>query len=168
MKIPHLFSNEEFFNCHPIKSNIMKDQLQQTVSEASDSFIITPLSLRKLVSRVQASLLPLAAARGSFIINGIEEELSVSADEDILAFVIGNLICNAVNSSTSLCIRVETICQGNHIQVIVKSSGKANHATGMQSLLSMSGAAARFGGIVAIQSEPRGGYAVVLSLGAAA
>lgn len=146
----------------------MKNQYQLDLPQTAPTFVSEPIALHKLVSRVSAGVLPQATAKKSFIVNEVDEKISVMADEDILAFVLGCLISNSVLSTYDSCIRVSTVSKGNSIQIVVKNNGKFDYTPGMHSLVTMSGAARKLGGIICLQSEPRGGYTVVLSIAAAA
>jgi hypothetical protein len=146
----------------------MKNQFEQDLSQTVPTFTAEPIALQRLVSRVSAGLLPQATAKSSYIINEVDEKISVIADEDILAFVLTCLIGNSVCSTSNSCIRVETVSKGNSVQIVVKNNGKFDYTPGMHSLVTMSGAARKLGGIICLQSEPRGGFTVVLSIAMAA
>jgi hypothetical protein len=146
----------------------MKDHFQNELVQAALPFVCEPIALHKLVEKVQAGLLPNAVDKHSFIINDVGEDLVVMADEDVLGFVIGALISNAICSTSNSCIRVETVSRERQIQIIVKNNGKFDYSPGMHSLVTMTGAARKLGGIISLQSEPRGGFTVVLSMAAAA
>jgi signal transduction histidine kinase len=146
----------------------MKNQFQPDLSQDVPTITAEPIALHNLVNRVSTGLLPQATAKSSFIINEVDEKISVIADEDILAFVLGCLISNSVCSTSHSCIRVETISKGNSVQIVVKNNGKFDYIPGMHSLVTMSGAARKLGGIICLKTEPTGGFTVVLSLAAAA
>jgi light-regulated signal transduction histidine kinase (bacteriophytochrome) len=146
----------------------MRNHLQNELAQSALPFVCQPIALHKLVDKVQTGLLPNAIDKNSFIINDVKEDLVVMADEDILAFVIGALISNAICSTSNSCIRVETVSRERQIQIIVRNNGKFDYSPGMHSLVTMTGAARKLGGIISLQSEPRGGFAVVLSMAAAA
>ena len=58
---------------------------------------ISTVSLHQLVDRLMVSFIPLAVAKKSFIINDIDTEFAIEADEQVLAFVVGNLLNNMIN-----------------------------------------------------------------------
>src|SRR5579872_7457025 len=81
------------------------------------------ISLHELIDRVAAGLLPQAIGKRSFIINEVDDSLYVSMDEDILAFVVGGLISNAVCSTSRACIRIETARNEKNVQVVIRNNG---------------------------------------------
>src|SRR5688572_5363282 len=81
------------------------------------------VSLHHLVDRLMDSFIPLAVAKRSFIINDIDVEFNVQADEQMLAFVVGNLLSNVINSSKSVCIRIEAVRKENGVQLRVRNNG---------------------------------------------
>jgi len=81
------------------------------------------VSLHKLVSELLGSLLPAAVTRRNLILNEIPRDLRVSADENMLAYVLWNLINWAVQSSQNDCIHIEATTAGDHLKVRIKDVG---------------------------------------------
>src|SRR6185503_17433791 len=90
---------------------------------ANQTCTSTTVSLHKLVDQLMNSFVPLAVDQHSFIINDVAETFQLNADEQVLAFVVGNLLNNAINSSHSVCIRVEAVKQPEGIQIRVRNNG---------------------------------------------
>jgi signal transduction histidine kinase len=130
----------------------------------TDSIYSTPTSLYKLVSSLQAGLLPLAVDRKSIIINDIDKTISVLTDEDTLAFIIGGLISNAVYSTSNCCIRVEALCVEDGIQVQVRNNGAFMYNNQMRSLCQITDAARKLGASIGLYREEELGLTVVLSI----
>jgi len=141
----------------------MKNQTS-TPSFSAKSNCSAPVSLHQLVNRLQAGLLPQAISKRSIIINDIAKTLFVSADEDILAFILGSLISNAVYSTSNCCIRVEAISREGCIQIQVKNNGVFIYSSLMHSLGHIADAARKLEGSICLQNESNSGITVGLSL----
>jgi signal transduction histidine kinase len=87
------------------------------------------VSLHHLVDRLMVSFIPLAVSKHSFIINDIDARLNVQADEQVLAFIVGNMMINVINSSRSACIRIEAIKKPNGIQLRISNNGTRYYST---------------------------------------
>jgi signal transduction histidine kinase len=57
----------------------------------------TKISLHRFVDELTAGLVPRAVSRKSIIINQIDRDLEVGTDENLLAFVLWNLLDKAVD-----------------------------------------------------------------------
>jgi signal transduction histidine kinase len=145
----------------------MKNQFQ-TPDVQAIALPSRPISLHELINRVAAGLLPQAIGKRSFIINEADDSLFVSMEEDILAFVVGGLISNAVCSTSHACIRIETARNDRNVQVVIRNNGSFTYSPNTCSLTSMLGAARKLGGGISLKSEPGGGFSVALSIAAAA
>ena len=82
-----------------------------------------PVSLFGLVNRLQASLLPEAVGKKSLIINDVDKSLSLRTDEQMLAYVVGGMLSNAICSNSDSCIRIETTRTANGLQLYIRSNG---------------------------------------------
>jgi signal transduction histidine kinase len=87
------------------------------------------VSLHHLVDRLMDSFIPLAVSKHSFIINDIDTGLKVQADEQVLAFLVGNMMINVINSSRSACVRIEAIKKPNGIQLRISNNGQRYYST---------------------------------------
>ena len=87
------------------------------------------VSLHHLVNRLMDSFIPLAVSKHSFIINDIDAAFKVQADEQVLAFVIGNMMENAIRHSRSACVRIDVIRKYNGIQVRIRNNGACYYST---------------------------------------
>ena len=83
----------------------------------------------RIVHRLLDSFIPVAVAKNSFIINDVDASFQLKADEQVLAFVVGNLLNNAINSSRSVCIRVEAVKTEAGVQIHVRHNGASYHST---------------------------------------
>jgi hypothetical protein len=150
------------------QSIAMKNHFQRFLQENAQECDIECICLHRMVSRIQTSFISQAVAKKSIIINEVDKNVQVFADDVILSFLLGCLISNAVCSTTHSCIHVETTQSPDGIQIAVRNNGKFDYSPGMHSLITMSNAASKLGGIIRLKSEPRGGFAIILSINAAA
>jgi len=81
------------------------------------------ISLHKLVSELVASLLPAAVTRRNLVLNEIPRDLQVGADENMLAYVLWNLINWAVQSTQNECIHIEATTADDRLKVRIKEVG---------------------------------------------
>ncbi|QNA44374.1 HAMP domain-containing histidine kinase [Lacibacter sediminis] len=113
-------------------------------------------ALKQLVGHVAQSILPSAVSRNSFFVNDIAPDLQVSADRDVLASVLSNLLQTAVAQTESDCIRISAYEQQQQVFLQVNENGRCYNAdifTKMEQLMPM---AAVLGGAVAITPAKNG------------
>jgi signal transduction histidine kinase len=114
----------------PIKSTIMKNlSYVFAANEATPISNASNVSLHDLVDRLMNSFLPLAVSKHSFMINDIEAGFNVQGDEQELAFVIGNMMMNAIKYSRSACVRIDVIRKYNGIQIRIRNNGACYYST---------------------------------------
>jgi signal transduction histidine kinase len=78
------------------------------------------VSLYHLVSKLITSLQPLAVRRNNILLNDIPKDLSVSADQDKIAYFLSELMNTAVNSTEDQCIHIEAVFDNEHKMLRVK------------------------------------------------
>lgn len=142
----------------------MKSQTKPNHDFQLHAICNAPVSLHKIVSDIQLILLPLAVERKSIIINDIDRAISVFADEESLAFVMGSLISNALFSTTDCCIRIESSCDEQGIQVKIRNNGEFSYNSRMCSLSRMTEAIQKLSASINIYREADPGLTVVLSI----
>lgn len=79
-------------------------------------------TLDQLISLLANSALPTAVQKKSFIVNDVPEKLAITADENMLASVLGSLLHTVVNHADNSCIRIGANVNGNNVLVNVKDS----------------------------------------------
>ena len=127
---------------------------------------VNNITLHNLVDRLMDSFLPLAVAKRSFIINDIDHEFNVEADEQVLAFVIGSFMSNMISSSDSVCIRVQAKRTENGIQLRVSNNGTFFYSTVANSFAPVVEAAKQLGGHINIYNQKNEGTIITLSMAA--
>lgn len=123
-------------------------------------------SLYQLVDKLMDSFIPLAVAKRSFIINDIDPGFNVEADEQVLAFVVGSLMSNMINSSKSVCMRVQAKRTENGIQLRVSNNGAFFYSTIANSFAPVVEAAKQLGGHINIYNQKHEGTVITLSMAA--
>ncbi len=131
-----------------------------TVSNANN------VSLHHLVDRLMDSFIPLAVSKRSFIVNDIDAGFDVQADEQVLAYVVGNMLNNVINSSKSVCIRIEAVRKENGIQLRVRNNGSFFYSTVANSFAPVVEAARQLGGHINIYNQKHEGTIITLSMAA--
>jgi signal transduction histidine kinase len=122
------------------------------------------VSLYELVKKLQFSLLPQATAKKSFIVNDIDKAVVVPAEENTLAYIVGNLLSNAVYRTSGCCIRVETECIAGLQQIRIRNNGAFAFSSYMNSLVHFVEVARKSGGNIGLETEENSGVTVVFSL----
>jgi signal transduction histidine kinase len=135
--------------------------MQPGPAKPADSY---STSLYELVKKLQTSLLPQATAKRSFIVNEVNKALMVPAEENALAYIVGNLLSNAVYRTSGCCIRVETTCIAGQHQIRIRNNGAFTFSSYMNSLVHFIDVARRLGGNIALETEENSGITVVFSL----
>jgi C4-dicarboxylate-specific signal transduction histidine kinase len=139
-------------------------------STATESFTqnstSTAVSLHQLVDQLMDSFIPLAANQKSFIINDVDEAFQLQANEQVLAFIVGNLLNNAITSSESICIRIEALKKPEGILIRVRNNGAHFYSTVAHGFSDVVAAARSMGGNIDIYNQRHEGTVVTLSMAA--
>ena len=117
---------------------------------ASDLY--TTISLHRFVDELTAGLLPRAVSRKTIIINQIDRDLEVGSDENLLAFILWNLLDKAVESTQNECIHIESICKGETTMIRVRNAGVYFYRSCANCFRQVQDAAEKLGGSISIDS----------------
>jgi signal transduction histidine kinase len=142
----------------------MKNQSQQTSVPVTTSNSGNSTALHQLVNKLQLSLLSQATAKKSFIINDVDKSVSVFADENALAYVLGSLISNAVYSTSDSCIRVETVSVADQLQIRIRNNSSLVYSSHIHIPGNFVDAAKKIGGDIGIETEGKRAITLVFSL----
>lgn len=146
-----------------MKSLSITPESTQTIGQTSTS---TAVSLHQLVDQLLNSFIPLAVAQKSFIINDVDQSFQLYANEQVLAFVVGNLLNNAITSSNHVCIRIEAVKMPAGVQIRVKNNGANFYSTVAHGFSQVVAAARSLGGNINIYNQRHEGTVITLSMAA--
>ena len=115
---------------------------------ATDLYI--PILLHRFVDELMAGLLPRAVSRKTIIINQIDRDLELGTDENLLAFVLWNLLDRAVNSTQNECIHIESARNGDCTMIRIRNAGVYFYRTLSNNFRQVQHAAEKLGGTITV------------------
>ena len=110
----------------------------------------TCISLHRFVDELTTGLLPLAVSRKTIIINQIDRTLEIGADENMLAYVLWNLLDRAVCSTQNECIHVESVRDAKNTTIVVRNAGTYFYRTLANGFRPIQYAAEKLGGSISV------------------
>ena len=81
------------------------------------------VSLHDLVNSLLSTLQPLAMKRNNIVLNGIPQGLCFVAEENVLAYVLWNMISTVINNKNNECIHVQVLVEDHRTMICVKNAG---------------------------------------------
>ena len=90
--------------------------------------------------------------RHNLVLNEISRDLHVSADENMLAYVLCRLINGAIQSTQSECIHIEAIPVGDRLMILIKDVGTYFHHTISREYRQVQHVAEKLGGTISIEN----------------
>lgn len=137
------------------------------VPSPSTSTVATePVPLHRLIDQLMVGLLPLVTGRKSFIINDVDQTFHLLADENLLAYVLGNLLSGAINGTENVCIRVEAVCNKEGVQIRVRNNGTYFYSTVSNGFSHVVQAARQLGGNISIYNQHNEGTTLIFTMAA--
>jgi hypothetical protein len=112
--------------------------------------LYTPILLHRFVDELMAGLLPRAVSRKTIIINQIDRELELGADENLLAFVLWNLLDRAVNCTQNECIHIESARSDGNTVIRLRNAGVYFYRTLSNNFRQVQHAAEKLGGTISV------------------
>ena len=125
--------------------------------------MISSISLHRFVDELMEGLMPLAVSRKSLIINHIDRELQLGSDENMLAYVLWNLLNRAVSCTQNECIHIESISDGEMTMIRVRNAGTYFYRTICQGFRPVQDAAEKLGGSIHIDYSSEHSPSVALT-----
>lgn len=108
--------------------------------------------LHNLVTELVKGMLPLMIRRHNLVLNEIPRDLSVGVDENMLAYVLWNLISGAIQSTQNECIHIEAIVMGDRTMIRIKDVGTYFHHTIAKEYRQVQHVAEKLGGCISIEN----------------
>ena len=124
----------------------------------------TSVHLHGLVDQLIKGLLPEAVSSSSLIINDIGHEFSVQTDENMLAYVLWNLLNRVVQSTSHECIRVEAFLDGSCTVIRVNDAGTYLYRSLNNGFRQVQQAAEKLGGTISIDNNQVKGVSIAFNL----
>ena len=125
------------------------------------------ISLHHFVDELTLGLLPLAVSRKIIILNQIDRNLQVGSDENMLAYVLWNLLDRVVSSTQNECIHIESEAQGDKTLIRVRNAGVYFYRTISHGFRQVQYAAEKLGGTISIDYNGDTSTTIALTLKAA-
>ena len=110
----------------------------------------TCISLHRFVDELTTGLLPLAVSRKTIIVNQIDRTLEIGTDENMLAYVLWNLLDRAVCSTQDECIHIESVRDAENTAIVVRNAGTYFYRTLSNGFRPIQHAAEKLGGSISI------------------
>ena len=129
--------------------------------------LYTPILLHRFVDELMTGLLPRAVSRKTIIINQIDRDLELGTDENLLAFILWNLLDRAVCCTQNECIHVESIQEGEKTMIRVRNAGIYYYRTLSNNFRQVQHAAEKLGGTITVDYTGETCTTVALTLRAA-
>jgi hypothetical protein len=112
--------------------------------------LYTPILLHRFVDELMAGLLPRAVSRKTIIINQIDRGLELGTDENLLAFILWNILDRAVASTQNECIHVESVREGGSTMIRVRNAGIYVYRSLANNFRQVQHAAEKLGGTISV------------------
>jgi hypothetical protein len=125
------------------------------------------ISLHHFVDELTLGLLPSAVGRKSLIINQIDRDLQIGSDENMLAYVLWNLLDRVISSTQNECIHIESVTEGDTTLIRVRNAGTYFYRTVCHGFREVQYAAEKLGGTISIDYTSNTSTTIALTLKAA-
>ena len=125
------------------------------------------ISLHHFVDELTLGLLPSAVGRKSLIINQIDRNLQIGSDENMLAYVLWNLLDRVISSTQNECIHIESVTEGDTTLIRVRNAGTYFYRTVCHGFREVQYAAEKLGGTISIDYTSNTSTTIALTLKAA-
>jgi signal transduction histidine kinase len=121
------------------------------------------VGLHLMINQLSASTMPIATRKSSFIVNDIPAELSVKADPQKLAAVLGTLLHTMISQSNNSCIRISAKTYGNVMLVHIRNDRHHSGQAFASSLEEAQQIAQKLGGTVTVNNYRDGATTITFS-----
>src|ERR1700739_2625168 len=122
------------------------------------------VSLHQLVEDLLIGLDPLARKNNNVIINGIPRGLCFLAEENIMAYVLWNLLSTVVAEKTNECIHVYTLVDDQRTMICVNDAGTYLYRSLASEYRKLQDAATQVGGSINLYNDEKHGHNLAFSI----
>jgi len=122
------------------------------------------VSVHQLINKLMKDLQPLALKRSNIILNGIPGELTMAVEENLLAYVLWNLINSAVNSAKNECIHIVALFTDDGPVIDIKNVGTYFYQAFSREYRKVQQIAEKIGGSIRLDDDKKDGAHVIFSL----
>jgi hypothetical protein len=122
------------------------------------------IPLHQMVDQLLAALQPLTLRRDSIILNGIPHDLTVLAEENTLAYVLGSLLNSAINNGRNECIHIVAVVAEDRTMICVKDVGTYYYHAISTDYRKIQNAAELLGGSISVDQDDIHGTNVSFSI----
>ncbi|MBS1601055.1 MAG: HAMP domain-containing histidine kinase [Bacteroidetes bacterium] len=122
------------------------------------------VSLHQLVNDLLASLQPLAMKRNNVVLNGIPEGLCFVAEENLMAYILWNMLNTVVSNKKNECIHVLTLVDDDRTMICVRDAGTYLYRSLAPEYRKLQDAAERVGGCINVYNDLKYGSNIVFCI----
>ena len=122
------------------------------------------VSLYTLTDQLIKGLLPADIHHRNLIVNDIDRELVVQSDENMLAYILGNLLNRVVDSTQETPVHVESLLRGDYTVILLKDPGTCFYRSLDNGFRQVQEAAEKLGGSISVSDTGAQGTLVTVNL----
>lgn len=122
------------------------------------------VSLHQLVEDLLIGLDPLARKNNNVVINGIPRGLCFVAEENVLAYVLWNLLSTVVTEKKNECIHIHTLVDDQRTMICVNDAGTYVYRSLAAEYRKLQEAATQVGGSINLYSDEKHGNNLTFSI----
>ncbi|HEV2483221.1 MAG TPA: hypothetical protein VGS79_26330 [Puia sp.] len=122
------------------------------------------VSLHQVVEDLLIGLDPLARKNNNVVINGIPRGLCFVAEENILAYVLWNLLSSVVAEKTNECIHVYALVDDQRTMICVNDAGTYLYRSLASEYRKLQDAATQIGGSINLYNDEKHGHNLTFSI----
>jgi hypothetical protein len=122
------------------------------------------VSLHQIVEDLLIGLDPLARKNNNVLINGIPRGLCFVAEENLLAYVLWNLLSTVVAEKRNECIHVHTLVDDQRTMICVNDAGTYLYRSLASDYRKLQDAATQVGGSIDLYNDEKHGHNLTFSI----
>lgn len=122
------------------------------------------VSLHQLTEDLLTSLRPLTEKNNNVILNGIPQGLCFIAEENLLAYILWNLLNTVNNENKNSMIQVQTLVDDDRTMICVNDAGTYLYRSLAPEYRKLQAAASQLGGCINLYNDERYGSNLTFSI----